>query len=315
MSSPLRVIFMGTPDFAVPSLKRIIEEGYEVPLVVSVPDRPQGRGRKVQPTAVTRVGRELGLRVETPQNLKDQPFRNLIVELLPDVICVVAFRILPESIFSIPPLGSFNLHGSLLPAYRGAAPINRAIMAGEGMTGVTTFFLKRRVDTGNIILQKSIPIGPEMTAGELHDIMAIVGADAVVATLKLIQSGDVPVSEQSEAEATPAPKIFPVDCEIDWHRSAEEIHNQVRGLSPYPGAVTWWREKRLKLLRISLPGLTVEGGAGLVTRAGDRVFVNSSTRKIELNEVQLEGKGVRSAAEFINGYPDLELEILHPRGM
>ena len=313
MSRPMRVIFMGTPEFAVPSLERIIDEGYDVPLVVSVPDRRQGRGRVLGPSAVARRGGELGLRVETPENLKDESFRNLVVELQPDVICVVAFRILPESIFSIPSRGSFNLHGSLLPAYRGAAPINRAIMAGETTTGVTTFFLKRRVDTGNIILQPTIPISPEMTAGELHDTMAIVGADAVADTLRMIASGDVPVTEQSDAEATPAPKIFPEDCEIDWSRTSEEVHNHVRGLSPYPGAVTWWRGKRLKVLRSALPGIEGEGMPGLVRRDGDRIFVDTSTGKIELTEVQLEGKGVRSAADFIHGYPDIEGAILLPQ--
>ena len=304
--SRLRVIFMGTPEFAVPSLERIVSEGYDIPLVVSVPDRRKGRGRKLQPSAVAHRARELGIRVETPENLKEESFRDLIEELRPDVICVVAFRILPESIFSIPLLGSFNLHGSLLPAYRGAAPINRAIMAGETETGVTTFFLKKRVDTGNMILQRSIPIGPDMTAGELHDIMAGVGAEAVADTLKLIAAGEVEVTEQSDAEATPAPKIFPEDCVIDWNRSARSVHDHVRGLSPYPGAVTFWKGRRLKVRRTAIDQMDGSGTPGGVEREGDRLFVCCSTGRVELLEVQLEGKSVSSAADFVHGYGEIE---------
>ena len=218
---------MGTPEFAVPSLKGILEAGHEVPLVVSTPDRQKGRGLKLVPSDVKRFALEHRLETATPESLKDEAFLELLRSHRPDLICVVAFRILPESVFSIPPLGSFNLHGSLLPAYRGAAPINRAIMNGETETGVTTFFLQRKVDTGNIILQKTIPIGPETTAGELHDVMMLVGADAVVETLAMIERGGIVPRVQDDTLASPAPKIFRDDCRIDWKGPAERV--QPRG--------------------------------------------------------------------------------------
>ncbi|MGE3802231.1 MAG: methionyl-tRNA formyltransferase, partial [Candidatus Kapaibacterium sp.] len=165
----MRIIFMGTPEFAIPSLEGIVEAGYTVPLVVTVPDKPKGRGRSLSPSPVKVRAEELGLPVATPEGLRDPEFLEQLRAAIPDVICVVAFRILPEEVYTIPQKGSFNLHGSLLPKYRGAAPINRAIMAGERETGVTTFFLKKRVDTGDVILKRSIEITPDMTAGELHD--------------------------------------------------------------------------------------------------------------------------------------------------
>ena len=291
---------MGTPEFAVPSREGIVEAGYEVPLVVTVPDKPKGRGRKLSPSPVKIRGEELGLPVTTPGKLRDPAFLEELRRAEPDVICVVAFRILPEEVFSIPRLGSFNLHGSLLPKYRGAAPINRAIMVGETETGVTTFFLKKRVDTGDVILRRRIPIGPEMTAGELHDRMMIVGRDAVIETLRLIERGEAGTTRQNDAEATPAPKIFREDCRIDWNRPASELHNFIRGLSPYPGAFTMWGDESVKILR-SVRTDHADATPGGIRVEKDRLFVGTGKGDLELLEVQREGKRKMSAGEFLHG--------------
>ncbi|MCE2502536.1 MAG: methionyl-tRNA formyltransferase [Chlorobi bacterium] len=296
----MRVIFMGTPDFAIPSLEAIVEAGYTIPLVVTLPDKPKGRGRKLSPSPVKARAEELGIEVATPGKLRDPEFLELLSFKKPDVICVVAFRILPGEVFSIPSRGSFNLHGSLLPKYRGAAPINRAIMAGERETGVTTFFLKRKVDTGDVILKKRIPIGPEMTAGELRDIMKIVGAEAVIETLRLIEEGGVKLEPQADEEATPAPKIFREDCRIDWSQPAVQLHNMIRGLSPYPGAFTLWEGKSLKVLRAKL-GEKQGLGQGEVLVEEERLFVGAGDGSLELAEVQREGKRVMGVTEFLRG--------------
>ena len=296
----MRIIFMGTPEFAIPSLEAIVNMGYDVPLVVTVPDKPKGRGRKLSPSPVKARAEELGLDVATPQKLRDPEFIGRLQESEPDVICVVAFRILPEEIFSIPKLGSFNLHGSLLPKYRGAAPINRAIMNGETETGVTTFFLKRKVDTGDVILRKPIPIGPDMTAGELHDIMQDVGAEAVVETLRMIETGNLAAIGQDDEKATPAPKIFREDCRINWGRDAGDIHNFIRGLSPYPGAYTMWNGEQVKVLRSVLTKRN-DLDPGEVEVQKESLLVGTRSGDLELLQVQREGKRKMNTADFLRG--------------
>lgn len=291
---------MGTPEFAIPSLDAIIEAGYEVPLVVSVPDKPKGRGRKLAPSPVKERALELGLEVATPERLKDPEFIALLRSKRPDLICVVAFRILPEEVYSIPPLGSFNLHGSLLPRYRGAAPINRALMAGDVETGVTTFFLKKKVDTGDMILRKKVPIHADMTAGELHDVMKEVGAEAVVETIRMIESGAVRPLPQQDAEATPAPKIFREDCRIDWNRPAAEVHNHIRGLSPYPGAFTGWNGEALKILRTKRTDRAALK-PGVIEVAKGRLYVGTAEGDLEVFELQREGRRAMSTEEFMRG--------------
>ncbi len=296
----MRIIFMGTPEFAVPSLEAIINAGYEVPLVVSVPDKRQGRGRKSAPSPVKARALELGLETATPESLKDPDFIQLLRSKEPDLICVVAFRILPEEVYTVPRLGSFNLHGSLLPRYRGAAPIQRAIMAGEAETGVTTFFLKKKVDTGDMILREKIPIGPDMTAGELHDAMMAVGADAVLRTVRMIESGNLEPLRQDDTQATPAPKIFRDDCRIDWSRPAEEVHNLVRGLSPYPGAFTGWRGEGVKILR-TRPTAREGLAPGEIRTEGERLFAGTGTEAVEILYLQREGRRAMAADEFLRG--------------
>ncbi len=298
----MRVIFMGTPRFAVPSLQAILDAGHTVPLVVSTPDATKGRGLKTFASEVKQYALERGLPVATPESLRDPAFAEQVRAAEPDVICVVAFRILPESIYTIPRLGSFNLHGSLLPRYRGAAPINWAIINGDTETGVTTFFLKRSVDTGEVILRRSIAIGPEMTAGELHDSMMLVGADAVVETLRLIGQGNVATEHQDDAAATPAPKIFRADCRINWALPAERVHNFVRGLSPYPGAFTYYAGTMMKLYRARLAGPLGLAPGEIHVEGGARIMVGTGSDALELLEVQQEGKRAMTAAELVRGF-------------
>lgn len=297
----MRVIFMGTPEFAVPSLQAILEAGYVVPLVVSTPDRQKGRGLKTIPSDVKRFALEQGLEVTTPESLKNPEVADLIRSKEPDVICVVAFRILPESIYTIPRLGSFNLHGSLLPKYRGAAPINWAIINGEKETGVTTFFLQRKVDTGNIILQREIPIGSETTAGELHDVMMHVGAEAVVETLRRIEAGSVTAVQQSDVEATPAPKIFREDCRIDWDQPVEQVHDFIRGLSPFPGAYTHHGDTLIKIFR-GRPTSETGLAPGVVAYSEGRLLIGTSTAALMVTELQQQGRRALTAEEFLRGY-------------
>lgn len=297
----MRVIFMGTPEFAAASLRAIIAAGYDVPLVVSTPDRQKGRGLKLVPSEVKRLALELGLPVTTPESLKDPGFLDELRAAGADVICVVAFRILPEAVYTIPPLGSFNLHGSLLPRYRGAAPINRAIMNGETQTGVTTFFLQRTVDTGAIILQRPIAIGPEMTAGELHDVMKQVGAEAVVDTLRMIESGRATTTAQDDSLASPAPKIFRDDCRIDWSETEQRVFDRIRGLSPYPGAFTYYRGRQLKIYRAhrtERPGLA----PGEVQVEGSEILVGTGGNALAIDTIQQEGARAMQAAEFVRGF-------------
>lgn len=234
----LRIVFMGTPVFAVASLRRLVEDGYNIVAVVTMPDKPSGRGLKMHASAVKEYALEMGLRVLQPEKLKDSNFVREFENLNADLGIVIAFRMLPEIIWSQPRLGTFNLHASLLPQYRGAAPINWAIINGETRTGVTTFFLNREIDKGDIIDQREIEITPDDTAGTLHDKLMNIGSELVVDTVEKIATGNFVSLMQIVApeELKPAPKIFKDDCRIDWSRSPVEIYNFIRGLSPYPTA-------------------------------------------------------------------------------
>lgn len=290
---------MGTPDFAVPSLKTIIDKGHDVVLVVTSPDKTKGRGLKISSSAIKNFALENNLEVSTPNKLNDENFINLIKELQPDVICVVAFRILPESIFNIPKLGSFNLHGSLLPKYRGAAPINHAIINGESQTGVTTFFLKKNVDTGDIILSDTIQITENMTAGELHDKMKYFGANIVGDTLDLISNNKVNLVKQNDVKSSPAPKIFRENCLIKFDLICEDLHNFIRGLSPYPGAYFTYNSKPLKIIKtLKTDRKCLNGELKLID---GKLLLGSLTDALEVLELQPEGKKIMNANDFING--------------
>jgi len=295
---------MGTPEFAVPSLKILLENQYDVVAVVTAPDKPRGRGQKLSSPPVKQFAAGHSLQLLQPVSLKDEGFIRRIMELSPDLIVVVAFRILPREVFEIPKLGSFNLHASLLPKYRGAAPINWAITKGEEETGVTTFFLQERVDTGNVILQARVKIGEDETAGELHDKLAEVGAEIVLQTVRLIELGKAHPRTQDEALATPAPKIFKEMCKVEWSKNARELHNFVRGLSPDPCAFTFHNGRMLNIYRTKRTGIKVlHSNPGAILDPTDKeLLVATADELLSLQELQLEGKKRMSAEEFLRGY-------------
>jgi methionyl-tRNA formyltransferase len=231
-SSATRIVFMGTPEFAVPSLDILITNGYPIPAVVTAPDKPRGRGQALTPTPIKEHAARAGIAVLQPDQLDEPGFIARLKEIAPDLIVVVAFRILPRDVYAVARLAAFNLHASLLPKYRGAAPINWAIMNGEKETGVTTFLLEEKVDTGGMVLQRSIPIGPDDDAGMIHDRLSALGADVVLETVRRIEEGKVEIIRQDNALASRAPKIFKDDCHIQWNRPASRVHDFIRGLSP-----------------------------------------------------------------------------------
>jgi methionyl-tRNA formyltransferase len=301
----MRIIFMGTPDFAIPSLEKLLQSKHEVVGVVTAPDKPRGRGLRLSESPVKKFSREHNLKILTPENLKSDDFFNSLKELAPDLSVVVAFRILPERVFSLPPLGTINLHASLLPKYRGAAPINWAIIKGETKTGLTTFYIQKKVDTGDLILQKEVDILPEENFGELHDRLADLGADFLFQTVELIEKGEAKPTKQDEAQATPAPKITPEHCQIDWSKEAVLIKNQIRGLSPIPAAFTLYKGKILKIHKAKVIGETpFSNGFGEVVESDNKEKIWIKTKKGILNilELQSEGKRKMLAEEFVRGY-------------
>jgi methionyl-tRNA formyltransferase len=301
----MRIVFMGTPDFGIPSLEKLVKSKHEVVGVVTGPDKPRGRGLHLSESPVKKFSKEHNLKVFTPENLKSDDFFYSLKELAFDLSVVVAFRILPERIFSLPPRGTINLHASLLPKYRGAAPINWALINGETKSGLTIFFIQKKVDTGDLILQKGIDIFPEETFGELHDRMAEMGADLLLETLDLIERGEAKPIKQDDVQATPAPKITPEHCRIDWSKEAVQIKNQIRGLSPIPAAFTWYKGKILKIFKAEALGeTTFSDGFGEVVESEGKEKIWIKTRKGILNvlEVQPEGKRKMSAEEFVRGY-------------
>ncbi len=308
----MRLVFMGTPDFAVPSLRTLHEAGYDIAAVVTAPDRKRGRGQQLSATPVKRYAVEHDIPVLQPESLKDPAFEAELRALGADCFVIVAFRILPEAVFSIPPHGSFNLHASLLPRYRGAAPINRALMEGVRETGVTTFFLKRKVDTGGILLQESVPVHGDMTAGELHDILADLGADVVLRTVRLIEEGEAEPRAQDDSAATPAPKIFREDCAIPWEKTAREVHDHIRGLSPYPAAWTMRGGRQLQVLRSRIAEEDSSGTPGSVLSAVDVIRVQCGRGSIDILELKPEGKKAMTAEEYLRGHRIETGEMLIP---
>ena len=275
MSTYPRIVFMGTPDFAVASLRALVENNFLVVAVVTAPDKPAGRGLLLSESAVKKYAVLNKIPVLQPEKLRDPLFLEQLQKVKADIQVVVAFRMLPEIVWAMPPLGTINLHGSLLPQYRGAAPINRAIMNGETLTGVTTFKLKQEIDTGNILLKEEIPIGPQETAGELHDRMKETGASLVVRTIRGLMDGSLqekPQEFKSETVLKSAPKIFTEDCEIKWNDPVNKIFNQVRGLSPFPGAFTSFHEKKMKIFRVRLEKKNSLGEAGKMETDGKSWF-------------------------------------------
>lgn len=291
--TPLRVVFMGTPEFSVPSLEKLSASAHQIVVVVTKPERPVGRGRGLEPTAVKVAAERLNLPVLEPESLHDEAFLTRLREMQPDLFAVVAFRILPPSLLAIPRLGSINLHASLLPRYRGAAPIQRAIMNGERETGVTVFLLESTVDTGRVLRRKAVEIGEEETAGELATRLSKVGAEELVGAVCDIASGTATGIPQDDAEATFAPKITRDDGRIRWTDTAERIRNLVRGLNPAPGAYALWRGQPFGLLRVRPePAATNNAPPGTIIRADDKqgVLVAAGSGAVWLETVHPPGK-------------------------
>lgn len=306
----MRIVYLGTPDFAVPSLKALVENGFNVVGVVTTPDRPSGRGLKMNPSPVKVAAEALGIPVLTPERLKAPEFLEQLRALKADLQFVVAFRMLPEVVWNMPPMGTVNLHGSLLPKYRGAAPINRAIMNGDTVTGVTIFRLKHEIDTGDLIFRKEMQILPGETATELHDRMMEFGAKWIVEAAKVIENGTVNYLPQSEVgeEPTLAPKIFREDCKLDFTKSSEELHNQIRGLSYYPGAYCTLDGKNLKVFKAEMVAQKLEPGQ-LKQVDDSTLLVGTSTSSLKLIEIQLEGKKKMNLSDFLRGYKIQEFQV------
>jgi methionyl-tRNA formyltransferase len=308
MNASPRIVFMGTPAFAVASLKALLDAKMNVVGVVTAPDKPAGRGMQLQQSAVKLFALEHQLPIAQPEKLKSPKFIEQIKVWQPDLQIVVAFRMLPETIWSYPPMGTLNVHGSLLPKYRGAAPINWAIINGEKETGVTTFRLQHAIDTGDILLQEHIAITPDMTAGELHDTMMEVGAQTLVKTLHGLISGTIQSKPQEETLAIlHAPKIFTKDCQIDWQQPVAQIHNLIRGLAPFPGALTKVDGKIVKLFSTSILHENPKEPIGrFVTDGKTYARFACSDGYIQLNDIQWEGKKRMPVADFLRGYKKVD---------
>lgn len=304
----LRIVYMGTPEFAVEPLKRLVEEGYNVVGVVTMPDKPAGRGQHVQESPVKKYALQEDIPLLQPEKLRDEDFLVQLKMWQADIQVVVAFRMLPEVVWNMPRLGTFNLHASLLPQYRGAAPINWAIINGEKETGVTTFFLKHEIDTGNIILQRSTPISEQDNVRTLYDRLMHMGAELVVETMERITMGDVSTMPQDDSVATnPAPKIFKDDCKINWDKPAIELHNFVRGLSPYPAAFTEVKNEKgqvlsLKVLETEVIDSTVAEQPGtLVSDGKNQLLFATSEGYLSVKRLQLAGKKAMTIQELLRG--------------
>jgi methionyl-tRNA formyltransferase len=306
MSSGLRVIFFGTPIFASSILESLVASGESIVAVVTTPDREKGRGLTLQQSAVSQSASILGIPILKPESHKDPLFLEQLRALSAEVFCVVAYKILPREVFAMPPKGAFNIHASLLPKYRGAAPINWAIINGERETGITTFLLQEKVDTGNMLVQERISIGPDETAGELHDRLMHLAISVSQQTLFGIAAGTLlPLPQPSEA-VTQAPKIFPPMCRIDFSQPATRVHNFIRGLSPYPAAFTLLGGEKLKLLRTRIAdGPELASGAFALDETGKRLFVGTASDALEVLELQREGKRSMAAEEFLRGNSSL----------
>jgi methionyl-tRNA formyltransferase len=300
----LQIVFMGTPDFAVPSLDILVQHGYEIVGVITATDKLGGRGKnKLIQSAVKKYALEKGIRVLQPKNLKAPEFVEELRSLKADLQVVVAFRMLPVVVWDMPPMGTINLHGSLLPKYRGAAPINWAVINGETETGVTTFFLKHEIDTGDLLFQEKMPIGPDETAGEVHDRMMRLGAEVVLRSVRAIESGNYELKPQSDEEATKAPKIHLDTCRINFQQPVKKVHDFVRGLSPYPAAWCELDGQNLKILRSRMdPAQPVEKPGALLSDNKREIKIACEDGYLEVLELQLQGRKRMGVKDFLNGY-------------
>ena len=313
----LRIVFMGTPEFAVASLAKLIAEGYEIVAVVTAPDKPAGRGQKIQYSQVKQYAIEKSIPILQPEKLRDLQFVEQLKKYNADLFIVVAFRMLPELVWRIPRLGTINLHASLLPQYRGAAPINWAIINGETESGITTFLIEKDIDTGNILLNKKVPIEPDDNAGNLHDRLMLAGSDLLIKTIRGIEDKSIkPISQnellKSQTEIRPAPKLFKENCRINWDRDSLKIFNLIRGLSPFPAAWSIIQNKKdkkeivVKIFQSELlKNVSKEPGTII---SDSRKFMNVATADtfISIKELQIEGKKRLTIEEFLRGFHGIE---------
>ena len=315
----MKIVFMGTNEFEIPYLQKLISSSHSVEAVVSAPDKERGRGRQLSYTPVKQFALDRGVKVFTPASLKSQEFIDSMKEINPDLFVIVAFRILPKEVFKLPGNGSINLHGSLLPKYRGAAPIQWALINGDKETGVTTFFLDEKVDTGNIILQEKISIDDEDNFTSLHDRMMIIGADVVLKTVDMIEQGKTSVIQQDNSLSSPAPKITKEICQIDWNKPAIKIHNLVRGLSPYPSAFFYHNKKIIKVFKtkviadenlfsenewmdIDIHSISEQKLSIKIMQTKKEIYFKTGDMILQILELQPEGRKIMSAEEFLRGY-------------
>lgn len=296
----MKIIFFGTPDFALLPLKKIYNSKYQVIAVVTVPDKERGRGRQISFTPVKTFALEHNLPLLQPENLSELDFIDKLKSFSADLFVIVAFRILPEAVFTIPSKGSFNLHASLLPMYRGAAPIQWALINGEKQTGVTTFFLEKKVDTGKIIYQQKINIGDEDNFGTLHDKLSRIGAEAVLKTIDIIEKDEITLLKQDESKISFAPKITKDICRINWNKSADEINNLIRALSPYPGAFFEYKGKNYKLFK-ALPDLSKQDMTGNIFQSKNELKIGCGKGILNILEIQPEGRKRMKINEFLRG--------------
>lgn len=303
----IKIVFFGTPDFAVESLDALIKAGCNIAAVVTAPDKPAGRGHKLLESAVKQYAVKNNLPLLQPVNLKAEDFRAELKQIGADLFIVIAFRMLPQSVWAMPPLGTFNVHGSLLPRYRGAAPINRAIMNGETVSGVSTFYLTHEIDTGDIIGSKSTNISPEDDFGSMYEKLMKMGAELAVETVRNIAEGNITRKPQEEFAGIipcPAPKIFKEDCKIDWTHPAEKIHNQIRGVSPVPGAwTTLVDDKGETVMKIFKTALTDDAATtpGAVHISPKGMRIDCGDRQLEILSIQVQGKKRMDTADFLRG--------------
>jgi len=304
----MNLVFFGTPDFAIPTLNTLYNSPHNILRVVTIPDKKSGRGLNYYSSSVKKYAKMLNIPILEPNNLEDKEFLKELELIKPDIYIVVAFRILPKSVLKIPLRGAVNLHASLLPKYRGAAPINHAILNGEKTTGVTTFYIKQKVDTGDILLQHKINIYKDSTAGELMKDLANIGAEIMLKTLDGISNNSITIKEQNHNISSLAPKININDCQIKWNQSAEIIHNHIRAFTPTPGAFTFYNSKRIKLYKSNIEDICSNYllNPGQIHFIKPYLIVGTNSNYIKISELQPEGKRKLTAIDFKNSNPDIE---------
>lgn len=298
----MKIIFMGTPDFAVPSLEKLIAAGHNIAAVFTKPDKPKGRGHKMQFSPIKELAVANNIPVYQPVTLKNEETVSLIENMKPDVIVVVAYgKILPVSVLNIPKYGCINVHGSLLPRYRGSAPIQWAVLNGDAVTGITTMFMGEGVDTGDMLMKAETPIGPDETSGELFDRLKIIGADLLIKTLSALEAGEITRFKQDDTAATYAPMITKEMAAIDWNQPAEVIKNKIRGLNPWPCAVTEYMGKRMKIFSSAI--ICASGTPGELFESSGKLCVYCSGNALVLTDIQLENGKRMSGEAFLLGHP------------